>query len=415
MKKSYILLSAYACEPDRGSEPGVGFNWMLALLERGLNLIVLTRSNNRDAIISRTARFVGSGQLVVVGIDIDALLGMKRRGVLPVMIYYICWQFLALSKARAIIRSGELDVSLVWHLTFGVCRFPTLLPLLPIRSLIGPLGGAETMPIRFLAHVGARGIVLESLRWIANQVSRINPLEVLVYRRAGSVLFKTRETARRYSALTRRCRIQFEIGTRANQAPAADVPRERLTYLFVGRLLYLKGIRFLCTAFAEAARRGLAANLHFIGDGPERRYIEAFRARSSFAAHVVVTASVPHAVARARIREADLLTFPTLRDSSGNVIIEAIEAGTPILALDLGGPGELLKKYSGLIPARRRSYNETVADFADHMIQFQQSSDFRRRLRCQVLELQEELSFEKAVSTLVQCDLDREGSESGSS
>jgi glycosyltransferase involved in cell wall biosynthesis len=388
---------------------------MLALLERGLNLIVLTRANNRDAIISRTARFVGSGQLVVVGIDIDALLGMKRRGVLPVMIYYICWQFLALSRARAIIRSAEFDVSLVWHLTFGVCRFPTLLPLLPVRSLIGPLGGAETMPIRFLAHVGARGIALECLRWLGNQMSRINPLEVLVYRRAGSVLFKTRETARHYSVLTRRGRIQFEIGTRANQAPAADVPRERLTFLFVGRLLYWKGIRFLCAAFAEAVRQGLAADLHFIGDGPERRYIEAFRARSSFAAHIVVAGSVPHAVARARIREADLLTFPSLRDSSGNVIIEAIQAGTPILALDLGGPGELLQKYSGLIPARHRSYDQAVTDVADRMLRFEQSSDFRRELRSEVLKLQEELSFEKAVSTLVQCDLDREGNESGSS
>lgn len=160
-------------------------------------------------------------------------------------------------------------------------------------------------------------------------------------------------------------------------------------------------------------RRGLAADLHFIGDGPERRYIEAFRARSPFAAHIVVTGSVPHAVARARIREADLLTFPSLHESGGTVIVEAIEAGTAVLALDLGGPGELLKNYPGLIPARRRSYNQTVADFADHMLRFQQSPDFRRRLGCQILELQEKLSFEKAVSTLIQSDLDRERSEGG--
>jgi glycosyltransferase involved in cell wall biosynthesis len=95
------------------------------------------------------------------------------------------------------------------------------------------------------------------------------------------------------------------------------------------------------------------------------------------------------------------------------VIIEAIEAGTPILALALGGPGDLLKSYSGLIAARGRSYNQAVADFADHMLQFQQSADFRRRLRCQVRELQEELSFEKAVSTLIRCDLARERSEGG--
>lgn len=46
-----ILLSAYACEPGRGSEPGVGWHWMLALAERpGVELHVVTRANNRMAI-----------------------------------------------------------------------------------------------------------------------------------------------------------------------------------------------------------------------------------------------------------------------------------------------------------------------------------------------------------------------------
>jgi len=47
-----LLLSAYACEPSKGSEPGVGWNWTQALFRRGYDVHVITRSNNRSDIES---------------------------------------------------------------------------------------------------------------------------------------------------------------------------------------------------------------------------------------------------------------------------------------------------------------------------------------------------------------------------
>ena len=45
-----ILLSAYACEPNKGSEPAVGWNWARTLVGQGHSVHVITRSNNRTAI-----------------------------------------------------------------------------------------------------------------------------------------------------------------------------------------------------------------------------------------------------------------------------------------------------------------------------------------------------------------------------
>src|SRR3954451_7010481 len=47
-----LLVSAYACEPGKGSEPAVGWNWVQALVRRGYEVHVITRSNNRAAIES---------------------------------------------------------------------------------------------------------------------------------------------------------------------------------------------------------------------------------------------------------------------------------------------------------------------------------------------------------------------------
>ena len=45
-----ILLSAYACEPNRGSEPEVGWNWALTLANKGHDTFVITRKNNKKSI-----------------------------------------------------------------------------------------------------------------------------------------------------------------------------------------------------------------------------------------------------------------------------------------------------------------------------------------------------------------------------
>lgn len=46
-KKLTILLSAYACEPNKGSEPEVGWQWANALSKLGHNVHVITRANNK--------------------------------------------------------------------------------------------------------------------------------------------------------------------------------------------------------------------------------------------------------------------------------------------------------------------------------------------------------------------------------
>src|SRR5581483_11891914 len=49
MERLKVLLSAYACEPGKGSEPEVGWQWALQMA-RYHDVTVLTRANNRESI-----------------------------------------------------------------------------------------------------------------------------------------------------------------------------------------------------------------------------------------------------------------------------------------------------------------------------------------------------------------------------
>src|ERR1035441_781417 len=51
-----ILISAYACEPNAGSEPDVGWNWSVQAARHGNEVHVVTRANNRAGIESELAQ-----------------------------------------------------------------------------------------------------------------------------------------------------------------------------------------------------------------------------------------------------------------------------------------------------------------------------------------------------------------------
>jgi hypothetical protein len=43
-----VILSAYACEPNLGSEPGIGWNWAIQAARHGNEMHVVTRTNKRN-------------------------------------------------------------------------------------------------------------------------------------------------------------------------------------------------------------------------------------------------------------------------------------------------------------------------------------------------------------------------------
>src|SRR5260221_9908814 len=87
-----VLISAYACEPNKGSEPEIGWQWALQIA-RFHDVTALTRSNNRMAIEQGLGSLREKQPLPKFAYhDCNAfLLGMKRRSKL-IKLYYLLWQ-----------------------------------------------------------------------------------------------------------------------------------------------------------------------------------------------------------------------------------------------------------------------------------------------------------------------------------
>lgn len=114
----------------------------------------------------------------------------------------------------------------------------------------------------------------------------------------------------------------------------------------VGRLARSKGFDLLIEAFVRAALP--AARLVILGDGRERARL----ARQARAAGERVYLAGYRAEVKDYYQAFDLFVCPSRREPLGRVVLEALDAGTPVLASATDGPSELLARHGGdLVPA----------------------------------------------------------------
>lgn len=128
--------------------------------------------------------------------------------------------------------------------------------------------------------------------------------------------------------------------------------RDPTLVLSVGRLTPVKGHDLLLHAFAIAAKQRPELRLEILGEGPERARLEALARKLSIAERVSLPGYSPGVIAR--MASAGLVVVPSRREGFGNVVVEALAAGAPVLATDCPGPRRILAGVgaSGRIVAR---------------------------------------------------------------
>jgi glycosyltransferase involved in cell wall biosynthesis len=142
---------------------------------------------------------------------------------------------------------------------------------------------------------------------------------------------------------------------------AAPAARDRHRILSAGRLVWEKGHQDVLRAFA-ALRQGLAGSarddveLLIVGDGPERRRLERYAQELGVGDRVELRPTVPYDEMPALYASASALVLASLptqgwEEQFGMVLVEAMAAGTPIVACSTGAIPEVLGGAGTLVPA----------------------------------------------------------------
>lgn len=390
-----LLLSAYACEPDRGSEPGVGWHWVLELAGLGHDVWVLTRTNNQHA-IQRASPQLPNVRFIYY--DLPHWLATLKKKAPILQFYYLLWQWGAYRTARELHRHQQFD--LVQHLTFGVFRHPSFMGRLGIPFIFGPVGGGERVPFRLRMDYGVKGHLVDAARDLANVAARWNPWVHETLGAADVILTKTPHTGMALPRQYRhKARHAFEIGASGAAASPQTAPHNRgIRFLYVGRFLFWKGMQYGLRALAMLLHDVPGARLTMVGAGPEGRRWRRLCETLGIAQAVEWKEWMHQSELASVYRSHDVFLFPSLHDSSGGVVLDAMSYGLPVVCFDLGGPGVLVTENSGIVVATaRRDRQQLVAALAEAMKSLADQPDRLRAVQLGALARARELTWASVV------------------
>lgn len=331
------MLSAYACEPGKGSEPGVGWRWANGLAER-VDLRVLTRESNRAVIEAEVAALPSGHPLASVEFfyhDLSApFLAAKRRGWLPTLVYYAFWQY-SISKKFAT-EADSADV--VHHLTFCTLLCPGFWKLKRAVYVLGPVGAPKVNPHylplfgnhawkqRLRARVLTRFLSLPWLRRLLHGAAAIVP--------ANS---ETRDTLIAGGINARE--VMLDTGTPA--IPEKKLRRAThgaIRLMYAGQLERRKGLELALRAL-EMADCDWSFDIY--GSGPDKRRLEQIADELSISDRVDFHGVLPRVELMKRFDDADAFLFTSVRDTSGGVNLEAMAHGLPVICIAHQGVGDI--------------------------------------------------------------------------
>lgn len=372
-----VLLSAYACEPGKGSEPGVGWRWAIEIARRGHKVMVLTRANNRaniEAGIASDPDYPTTIQFAYYDLPPWALSLKRSTG--AVLLYYATWQWGAYRLAKQLHADQRFDV--VHHITFGGVRHFSLMWNLKAQFVLGPIGGGETSPFWLRWKTGLSGGFRDTIRDILNFLSRIDPIMMLSFSRSKKVFTKTFESLRLIPiSMHYKSYVQMEIGIdmpcENNEVKLIDRHKQ---ILFVGRFIYLKGMRIGLDAFARSLKQDSNLRLTMVGRGPEEKRWRRYAQRLGVTERINWIPWLTQKELKGLYESCGVLLFPSLHDSSGNVVLEALSHGLPVICLKLGGPGEIVNDNCGCaISVNHGNYERLIGEMAQAIIHFTETPE----------------------------------------
>jgi glycosyltransferase involved in cell wall biosynthesis len=351
----HVLLLAELCNPRWSSTPFFGYQIARAIATRVDRTTMAVQVRSQRAF---TAEDVGVDELVFLDSEYIArplhrlatLVKQDANKAMTVGIAMsypsnIAFEWEVWKHFGDRLRCGEFDV---------VHRVTPLSPTLaspmakwsPVPFVLGPVNGGLDWPPGFYTELKREREWLTHVRGIHTKL----PYYRLTYQKSAAILAGFRHTIDKLPAEAHpRVFDCSDVGYEESphddrfERPASD----QMTVLFVGRLVPYKCADVLVRAFAQSQLLR-KHRLVIVGDGPDRHLLERLILENRLENCVELTGHLPHAEVVARMKQADVFGFPSIRELGAGVVIGAMGTGLPCVLADYGSPGVYGRRGRGV-------------------------------------------------------------------
>lgn len=338
-----IFIIAFACEPNRTSEPGVGWNVAREMASRH-DVTVITRANNRDVIES----VGGIKNVKWIYFDLAGwFCKLKKRIPYGSQIYQEIWNRAVARRFRKEIEASDI----VHQLTFGAAFFTPWAARYAKKFVWGPLGGGDKpIPFSFMRRMDCLSFVREFIYgFISRAACRGNLWSRRLRGQVDAIIFRTREFSKRM-----KCREGIDIsivGETAYTEPIVpreyDMSRRPLRVMIVGRLIPHKAADFALQAFVRFVADGGDGELIVCGSGPLEAKMRRIAQKAKMDAKVRFLGQVEHGKVIAELRRSDVLLHLSFREGGSWSILEAMAHGLPVICQRASGMDDMVGNDCG--------------------------------------------------------------------
>lgn len=350
-----VLLAAYQCGPRMGSVSQLGWEWYTRLAAR-TPVTLVTHVRNRAAIEQAGGVRAGADTLFI---DTEWFAGPLYRlaarlfprsphaTFLLASLDFFVYDRIAERKLHCRWSQGER-----WDIVHAVT------PVSPVAAtrlyrlgpplVLGPWnGGLGVLP-------SFKTIMRQDASWVypLRSLGRLADTWIGTTRHAALILTATQATR---AALPYSCQRQcvsmlensVDLHTFTPSAwPPAPSAAQPLRLVFVGRFTPAKGLPLLFQAIAQVSQ-DFPVQLVVVGDGPLAQRWRQEAADLGIGEFVDFRGVCSAAEVAEQLRRSHVLCLPSVRESGGAVLLEAMACARPVIAVQFGGPAEVVDDAVG--------------------------------------------------------------------
>jgi len=407
MSRLRILLLVPDCNPEGVSMPYVTYCHAAALAQlHDVSLVVGSPSEDRVRRAKAPFRTIEVVQMPLL----DRIYAWSLRRIFKYNFdtqvltafgypFSLAFEWHAWRQLRRRIVAGEFDV---------VLRIMPMTPVLPspfafflrkgpIPFVIGPLNGGLPWPPGFPQLDNQK----ESVSNLRN-LYRYLPFARSTYRHAAAIIAASSQTYAEFATYSEKLFFVPEPGIARSLCSGdsrSSEPGAKLELIFVGGLVPRKACDLALRA-AASLLRGDLARFTVVGDGPERNRLEHLMRSLGIEKAVSFRGWVSHAEVLRRLRSADVMLFPSIRDNGAGVVFEALATGAVPVVADFGGPGDIVHPKVGYkVPLTNEI--DVVAQMEKILTELAHNRDRLEQLRQQgIAYVQERLTWDAKAQTV---------------
>ena len=399
MQKLKILVSCYACSPYRGSEPGMGWNFVKGISAfHEVHVLVeqlkwetdITKYLDENPELKQNLKFY----------FIKKKRNKRLRKIWSPSYYwfYKQWQQKAYQLALKLNNTEHFDV--VHQLNMVGYREPGYLWKMAIPFVWGPIGGLENTPWSFLPSLGFKGMLHFTGRNLINTFQKhfsSRPKQAASRKNNTLIAATPDNQSEILNVWGKHSKVICEVGkVESNIVSLQKREKEALRIVWSGVHEPRKNLQLLLFALANVK---IDYELHILGSGTETESWRKLSNKLGVDINCIWHGWLPLDKSLNILQSGHLFCVSSIHDLTSTVLLEAISFGLPVVCLDHCGFSYVINDASGIkIPVTNPK--QGAKDFANTIEKLYHDEALRYQLAEGALNRSKDFSWDKKIVQL---------------